>query len=200
MFAGVCDKVNSVVLPSPVKVSILWSLMSNVVIVFAIILPQNISFAIGATLNTILWLSSIAKPSVKVVEFTFGFCNTLLIAIFNCVALLNLAPVPPLYVILNLVLTPSNAAFSVWELPVPTDDKLIAVLFAAFDALVANLNVEAVSKITKYAVPFVSPPIFPPLPFVYVTLCPWIKRCSTTLIVLLVVSTTLDAEPSKVAV
>ena len=62
----------------------------------------------------------------------------------------------------------------------PTDDKLIAVLFAAFDALVANLNVEAVSKITKYAVPVVSPPIFPPLPFVYVTLCPCIKPVSYT--------------------
>ena len=54
----------------------------------------------------------------------------------------------------------------------PTDDKLIAVLFAAFDALVANLNVKAVSKIIKYAVPVVSPPIFPPPPFVYTTLCP----------------------------
>ena len=82
----------------------------------------------------------------------------------------------------------------------PTDDKLIAVLFAAFDALVANLNVEAVSKITKYAVPVVSPPIFPPLPFVYVTLCPCIKRCSGILIVLLVVSTTSVDDPSKVAV
>ena len=33
----------------------------------------------------------------------------------------------------------------------PTADKLIAVLFAAFDAFVANLIVDALSKITKYA-------------------------------------------------
>ena len=57
-------------------------------------------------------------------------------------------------------------------MPVPTADRLIAVLLAAFDALVANLIVDALSKITKYAVPVVSPPIFPPPPFVYVTLCP----------------------------
>ena len=36
----------------------------------------------------------------------------------------------------------------------------------------ANLNVDELSCIIKYAVPVVSPPIFPPLPFVYVTLCP----------------------------
>ena len=69
-------------------------------------------------------------------------------------------------------MTPSNAALSVCEEPVPTADRLIAVLLAAFDALVANLIVDALSKIIKYAVPVVSPPIFPPPPFVYVTLCP----------------------------
>ena len=200
MFVGIWDKANSVVLPSPVKVSTLWSLTSKVVRVFAIILPQNISWFVGATLNTILWLSSIAKPSVKVVELTFGFCNTLLIAIFNCVELLNLAAVPELYVILNFVLTPSNAALSVCEDPEPTDDKLIATLLAALDAFVANLNVEAVSKITKYAVPVVSPPIFPPPPLVYVTLCPWMKRWSTAVIVLLEVDTMVLADPSKVSV
>ena len=52
------------------------------------------------------------------------------------------------------------------------EDKFIAILFAAFDAFVANLIVNAVSYMTKYAVPVVSPPIFPPPPFVYVTLCP----------------------------
>ena len=84
----------------------------------------------------------------------------------------SLAPTPLPCVNLNFVFVPSNAAFNVCDVPEPTEDKFIAVLFAAFDALVANLIVNAVSYMTKYAVPVVSPPIFPPLPFVYVTLCP----------------------------
>ena len=84
----------------------------------------------------------------------------------------NLAPVPLPCVNLNFVLTPSNAALSVCEEPVPTADRLIAVLLAAFDAFVANLIVDALSNITKYAESVESPPISPPPPFVYVTLCP----------------------------
>ena len=136
-----CERLNSTVLPSPVKVSTLWSLISKVVIVFAIMLPQNISNSVGAVLNTILWLSSIAKPSVKVSESKFGFCNTLLIATFIWVALFNLADVPPRYVILNFVFIPSNAAFNVWDVPLPTADKFITVLLFAFAKFVANLIV-----------------------------------------------------------
>jgi len=70
------------------------------------------------------------------------------------------------------VLVPSKATLSVCDVPVPTADRFIAVPLVAFEALVANLIVLLVSKIIKYAVPVVRPPIFPPPPFVYVTLCP----------------------------
>ena len=53
LFAGV-DRVNSVALPSPVKLSTSLSLKSKFSIVFAMILPQKISFTVGATLNIIL--------------------------------------------------------------------------------------------------------------------------------------------------
>ena len=84
----------------------------------------------------------------------------------------NLADLPLLYVILNFVFTPSNAAFNVWDVPEPTAEILITVLLFAFAKVVANFIVFALSKETKYAVPLVNPPIFPPPPFVYVTLCP----------------------------
>ena len=71
---------------------------------------------------------------------------------------------------MKVVLIPSNAAVNVCDEPEPTDDKFIFVLLFAFTKLVANLNVLAVSNVTKYAVPFVNPPIFPPPPFEYVTL------------------------------
>ena len=54
LFAGIVERVNSVVLPSPVKLSTSLSLKSKFSIVLAIILPQKISFTVGATLNTIL--------------------------------------------------------------------------------------------------------------------------------------------------
>ena len=47
--------------------------------------------------------------------------------------------------ILNFVLTPSNATFSVCDDPLPTAFKLIAVRLAAFEADVASLIVCAVS-------------------------------------------------------
>ena len=82
----------------------------------------------------------------------------------------NLADLPLLYVILNFVFTPSNAAFNVWDVPEPTAEILITVLLFAFAKVVANFIVLALSNDTKYAVPVVNPPIFPPPPFVYVTL------------------------------
>ena len=191
---------NVVVLPSPVKLSTLKSDESKDSIVFAIILPQKTSFDVGAVLNTILWLSSIAKPSVKDNAVWFGLCITLLIATCSCVALLIIASSPLLWVNLNFVFVPSNAAFKVCAVPLPTDDKFMLILLFAFDKLVANLIVLWVSKVTKYAVPVVNPPIFPPPPFVYVTLCPCIKRCSTILNVSFAVDTTSVYEPSKVAV
>ena len=54
LFAGIVDRVNSVALPSPVKLSTSLSLKSKFSIVFAMILPQKISFTVGATLNIIL--------------------------------------------------------------------------------------------------------------------------------------------------
>ena len=54
LFAGTVERVNSVVLPLPVKLSISLSLKSKFSIVFAMILPQKISLAVGASLNTIL--------------------------------------------------------------------------------------------------------------------------------------------------
>ena len=48
LLGGILDKLNSVVLPSPVKFSTLLSLISKVSIVFAIILPQKTSFDVGA--------------------------------------------------------------------------------------------------------------------------------------------------------
>ena len=69
LFAGIVESVNSVVLPSPVKLSTSLSRKSKFSIVFAIMLPQKTSFTVGAVLKTILWLSSIANPSVKETEF-----------------------------------------------------------------------------------------------------------------------------------
>jgi hypothetical protein len=46
--------------------------MSKVSIVFAIMLPQKISLAVGAVLNCILRLSTTKKPSVYV-ESRFAF-------------------------------------------------------------------------------------------------------------------------------
>ena len=114
--------------------------------------------------------------------------------------MLNLAAFPLRYVTLNFVLTPSNAAFNVWDVPEPTVEILITVLLFAFAKVVANLIVFALSNETKYALPVVNPPIFPPPPFVYVTLCPCTKRCSTSLNVSFEVDTTLVYEPSKVSV
>ena len=94
LFAGIVERLNSVALPFPVKLSTSLSLRSKFSIVFEIILPQKISCEVGAVLNTILWLSASAKPSVKLFASRFGLCITLLIATFICVALFNLAELP----------------------------------------------------------------------------------------------------------
>ena len=64
---------------------------------------------------------------------------------FNWVAWWKRGRLPPLWVILNFVFTPSKATFNVWEVPPPTAFKLIAVRLAAFEADVASLIVCAVS-------------------------------------------------------
>ena len=61
---------------------------------------------------------------------------------------------------------------NVCAVPVPVPVILIAVPEFAFDALVANLIVLWSTLITKYTVPVASPVMFPPPPFVYVTLDP----------------------------
>ena len=148
LFGIVPDNVNSFALPSPVKLSTLWSVISKVSIVSPIKLPQNTSFDDGAFLNTIFSLSMIENPSVKVPWFTLGLWITLLIAMFNCEGLTILIVSPLSWVSLNFVLTPSNAAFNVWELPEPTDDKLILLFAFAFTKDVASFIVCAVSKVT----------------------------------------------------
>ena len=148
LFAGIDDSVNSVVLPFPVKLLTSFSFKSKFSIVFAMILPQKISFTVGAVLNTILWLSSNANPSVNVNALTLGLWITLLIATFNWVALFNLAAFPFPCVNLNFVLTPSNEAVSVWEVPPPVVDKFMTVLLFAFAKFVANLIVFALSNET----------------------------------------------------
>ena len=143
------------VLPSPVKLSTRKSDISNDSIVFEITVPQNTSSEEGADLNCIFSRSTTLKPSVYD-ESLFGFWITLLIAIFNCVELLIFTSEPPLWVALKFWLTPSNAAFKVCAVPLPTDDKFIFVLLFAFAKVVANLIVLWVSRVTKYAVPAVS--------------------------------------------
>ena len=82
LFAGICESVKSVALPLPVKLSNLLSLISNVGRDAERILPQNISAATGATLNTIFSLSDIPNPSVNV-AVSFALCTILLIATVN---------------------------------------------------------------------------------------------------------------------
>ena len=53
------DKVKSVVLPLPVKLSTLLSDTSNVTVLSASIWPQNVSFTVGACENTIQILDQI---------------------------------------------------------------------------------------------------------------------------------------------
>ena len=84
LLGGVLDKLNSVVLPSPVRLSTLLSDISKVSIVFAITVPQKTSFDVGAFLNCIFSLSTTLKPTVYD-EILFGFWITLLIAICNWV-------------------------------------------------------------------------------------------------------------------
>ena len=54
LLAGIVERVNSVALPLPVKLSTSLSRKSKFSIVFAMMLPQKISFTVGAVLKTIL--------------------------------------------------------------------------------------------------------------------------------------------------
>ena len=51
-----------------------------------------------------------------------------------------------------------------WLLPEPVEARGIALLATAFSSVVASLTVVALTTITKYDVPSVSPPIAVPLP------------------------------------
>ena len=85
-------------------------------------------------------LFSTAKPSVKV-KLSLGLCGTLLIDTLNWVAWWIWVLLPLLWVALNFLLTPSKETRKVWDKPVPTDDKLIAVKVAASDWFAASLKV-----------------------------------------------------------
>ena len=63
---------NSVVLPSPVKLSIFKSDTSKDSIVSPIKFPQKTSDAPGAVLKTMISLCSIANPSLKLLASRFG--------------------------------------------------------------------------------------------------------------------------------
>ena len=99
----------------------------------------------GAVLKTIISRTSTAYPSVKLFASLFGLWTTLLIAILNWVAWWKRGRLPLPWVTLNFLFTPSNAAFNVWDVPLPTAFKLIAIRLEALDADVASLIVCAVS-------------------------------------------------------
>ena len=65
------------------RISEIKSEISNVSIDSPIKFPQNVSFDVGADLNTIFSLCSIANPSTNDASFILGLWITLFIAIFN---------------------------------------------------------------------------------------------------------------------
>ena len=142
ILGGFLDKLKFVVVPSAVKESITWSVVSKVPTDSAIVFPQKVSVGDGAILNTIFLPPSIANPSVNDVSFKFGLWTTLLIATVAWDAFVRFTPFPPLCVNLNFVFTPSNELFRVWDVPEPTDDILITWLINAFANDVASLIVE----------------------------------------------------------
>ena len=128
---GSFDKVKFVATPSAVKVSIIWSVESKVETASAIVFPQKVSVDNGDVLNTITLPPSIENPSVNELSFRFGLCITLLIAIVACDAFVRFTLIPPLWVNLNFLLSPSNELFNVWLDPEPTEFILITVLLNA---------------------------------------------------------------------
>ena len=137
ILGGNLDNEKLVVEPSPVNASTLLSEISKVSCASPIKLPQKMSLDVGAVLNKI-FLFWTAYPSVKEESFLLGLCITLLIATCNCVASEILGELPLLWVILNFVFVPSNAAVNVWDVPEPTDDKFIFTLVFAFDNVYRN--------------------------------------------------------------
>ena len=85
-------------------------------------------------------------------------------------------------------------------MPVPVPVILILVPAFASDAFAANWIVLWSTLITKYTVPVDRPPIFPPPPFVYVTLDPVKNLWLLIVIVSATWLTTLPSEPLKVVV
>ena len=82
----VLDRVKSVVVPSPVKLSSSLSAISNVYC-FSNNRPQKVSRLVGAVANSMLPPASILKPSVGVPAVGLGFWITPLIEICNCAGL-----------------------------------------------------------------------------------------------------------------
>ena len=144
LFGAICERTNTFVDPSPVKLSTTCSWISNLPLVSPVKLPKKISLIVGAVLKTNISRTSTAYPSVNV-RLSFGFWITLLIAILTWVAFVMRERMPFPWVILNFVFTPSNATFNVWDIPLPTAFKLIAVRLDASDADDASLIVCAVS-------------------------------------------------------
>ena len=140
LFGGTFDKLNSVVLPSPVKLSTVLSEISKVTLLLVNTWAQKISVDAGAWDKTIVPSKSNPNP-VLGVAVSCGCCMTPLIDITNCAYLVIFAFTPFVWVALNFVLTPSNATFNVWEDPPPTPVILIATPFDALLAVVANFIV-----------------------------------------------------------
>ena len=134
------DRVNNVVLPLAVNSSIVLSVISKLGATSPINVPNTLSVAAGAVLNTIVESAAIPKPSVGLEDST-GLWLTPLTEIVACAALLIFVFVPPLWVALNFVLIPSKATFNVCVVPAPRPVKLIPVPAAALLELVANFIV-----------------------------------------------------------
>ena len=135
----VLDRVKSVVVPSPVKLSSSLSAISNVAIASATICPQKVSAVVGAEANSMLPPASILNPSVILAEVLLGFWITPLTEICNCAGLEILQKFPSSFVGRKTLLTPSKATFSVCAVPLPTLESDTATLLNAFADDVANL-------------------------------------------------------------
>ena len=93
MFSAGFDKLKSMVVPSPVKLSTLLSVISKVGKLFANRLPQKTSDADGAVENTMTLLKSIPYP-VAGLALSCPCWITPLIETWSCADLWSLASVP----------------------------------------------------------------------------------------------------------
>ena len=149
LFGGTFDKLKSVVLPSPVKLSTVLSEISKVTLLFVNTWAQYTSLDAGACEKTIVPSKSNPNPVLGSV-LSCGCWITPLIDMTNCADLVIFAFTPFVWVALNFVLTPSKATFNVWDDPeVPVNERSFAVPLIALFALVANLIVLWSSLMTK---------------------------------------------------